>query len=103
MINQMQPSRKKMIATDSVADSVRGRIVSGGERVWRLADFQGLPFTAVAQALSRLCQQGAIQRLGKGLYYRSRKTAFGPSKPNPSTLRALPVGQRKAFPAGVTA
>jgi hypothetical protein len=35
----------------------------------------------VAQALSRLCRQGEITRLGKGLYYRPRETLFGTSSP----------------------
>ena len=42
---------------------VRQRIEQGGERLWRFEDFRGLPFSAVAQALSRLTRQGAIERL----------------------------------------
>src|SRR5262249_52330419 len=82
---------------------VRHRIESGGERVWRLTDFAELPFPAVAQALSRLARQGQLRRLGKGLYYRARQTAFGPSLPNPAIIRALPVRQKALFPAGVAA
>jgi hypothetical protein len=85
------------------AETVRNRIDSGGERVWRLADFEGMPFMAVAQMLSRLARQGVIQRLGKGIYYRPRPTAFGESRPNPALIRALPLGQKKAFPAGIAA
>lgn len=48
---------------------VRDRIDRGGERVWRLADFQDLPFWAVAQALSRLARDGSIDRLVQGVYY----------------------------------
>lgn len=59
-----------------------------------MTDFEGMPFTAVAQALSRLSRQGVIQRLGKGLYYRSRPTAFGDSKPNLAQIRSLPVRRR---------
>jgi hypothetical protein len=84
------------------ASIVRSRIESGGERAWRYADFQGLPFTAVAKVLSRLSRQGVIQRLGKGLYYRPRQTAFGLSRPNAARLRALP-GRNRAFPAGAAA
>jgi hypothetical protein len=86
-----------------IAKAVRKRIEAGGERVWRLADFENLPFTAVAQALSRLFRLGIIQRLGKGLYYKPRQTAFGPSKPNPSQLRSLPISGKGVFPAGCTA
>jgi hypothetical protein len=87
----------------AVAEAVRQRIEAGGERAWRLADFSGLPFTAVAQALSRLSRQGVIERLGKGLYYRSRPTAFGPSRPNRTLLRSLPLPRKGVFASGVGA
>jgi len=87
----------------SVARTVRRRIETGGERVWRLSDFAELPFQAVAQALSRLARHGQLQRLGKGLYYRPRQTAFGPSLPNPAAVRALPLRQRAMFPSGTAA
>ena len=87
----------------NTAETVRARIESSGERVWRLADFDGMPFTAVAQTLSRLTRQGVIQRLGKGLYYRPRQTAFGPSRPNTAHVRSLAFGQRAVFPAGIAA
>lgn len=87
----------------ATAKTVRRRIEAGGERVWRLADFEGMPFTAVAQALSRLTRSGEIQRLGKGLYYRSRPTAFGPSKPNTAQIRGLSVRRKGVFPSGIAA
>jgi hypothetical protein len=90
-------------AGPGTAETVRRRIESGGERAWRLADFEGMPLMAVAQTLSRLARRGVIQRLGKGLYYRPRPTAFGKSLPNPAQIRALPIRRRKAFPAGVAA
>ena len=62
-----------------------------------------MPFTAVAQILSRLARQGTIQRLGKGLYYRPRQTAFGMSRPNPAEIRALPVRRNGVFPTGIAA
>jgi hypothetical protein len=37
-------------------ESIRSMIGSGGERVWRFADFDGLPPAAVAQTLSRLAR-----------------------------------------------
>lgn len=97
--------KRKKITSDpaSTAETVRKRIESGGERVWRLSDFENMPFTAVAQALSRLSRQGVIQRLGKGLYYRSRQTTFGQSKPNSSQLRSLPIQRNEIFPAGNSA
>jgi hypothetical protein len=87
----------------NIAKTVRNRIESGGERVWRLADFERMPIMAVAQTLSRLARQGLIQRLAKGLYYRPRQTAFGLSQPNMAELRSLSVGQRGIFPAGIGA
>ncbi len=55
-------NRQKKLKFDAVniAKIVREQIEAGGERVWRLADFEDMPFTAVAQALSRLF------RLGRG-------------------------------------
>jgi hypothetical protein len=98
-------SNHKKTGSDAgnTAETVRRRIEASGERVWRLADFGGMPSTAVAQALSRLSRQGMIQRLGKGLYYRPRQTAFGQSKPNSAYIRSLPVRRRGVFPAGVAA
>jgi hypothetical protein len=87
----------------NIAAAVRARIESSGERLWRLADFGGLPFTAVAQTLSRLARQGAIERLGKGLYYRPRQTAFGPSRPNLARIRSLATDRKGVFPAGTAA
>jgi hypothetical protein len=87
----------------NTAATVRARIESSGERFWRLADFDGMPFTAVAQTLSRLARRGLIQRLGKGLYYRPRQTAFGPSRPNTSEARSLTLGEKVVFPAGIAA
>jgi hypothetical protein len=95
--------KKTEAAAGTIAENVRRRIEAGGERVWRMADFEGMPFTAVAQALSRLARQGVIQRLGKGLYYRPRPTAFGVSRPNTAQVRSLPVPRKGVFPAGVAA
>ena len=89
--------------TGNTAETVRRRIEASEDRVWRLADFEGLAFSAVAQALSRLTRQGVIQRLGKGLYYRARQTAFGQSKPNSAQIRSIPVRRRGVFPVGIAA
>lgn len=83
--------------------TIRDRIERGGERLWRLDDFQDLPFAAVAQALSRLVSAHYLSRLSKGIYYRSRKTAFGNSKPNPAALENLAGRRKKVFPAGIAA
>lgn len=87
----------------NVARDVRKRIEAEGQRLWRLADFEDMPFTAVAQTLSRLCRQGIIQRLNKGLYYRSQPTIFGPSVPSQSQIFNLGIKGKGVFPAGVAA
>ncbi len=70
-------ARAAQAPTARVATAVRLRIERGGEKLWRLEDFRDLPFAAVAQALSRMARAGAIERLSKGTYYRTRDTAFG--------------------------
>lgn len=99
----MQQPRETRIKSTSSAAAIRRRVEAGGERVWRMSDFDGMPVTAVAQALSRLSRSGVIQRLGKGLYYRSRPTPFGDSKPNLAQIRSLPMGRHGVFPAGLSA
>jgi len=97
----MKKKRKKTTSDGlSTAENVRNQIESGGERIWRLDDFENMPFTAVAQALSRLSKQGVIRRISKGLYYRSRQTPFGESKPSPSQLHSLNIQRKEVFPAG---
>ncbi len=78
----------------SIAETIRHRIESGGERIWRFADFERCRSKRIAEAISRLYRQGEIQRLARGLYYRPRQTAFGPSRPNMAEIRSLTVGQR---------
>ena len=83
--------------------SVRQRIERGGERLWQLEDFRDLSFAAVAQALSRLKREGTLERLSKGVYYRTRDTAFGKSRPNPATIQKLASKHKSVFPAGIAA
>ena len=99
----MRAKRKTTLEHQSTAEAIRLKIEAEGERVWRFADFKGLPPSAVARTLSRLSRRGVVQRLGKGLYYRSRQTAFGPSKPNPSKIQELPLQRKGVFPSGVSA
>jgi len=87
----------------SASALIRAQIERSGERIWRHQDFEGLPSTAVAQALSRLTRQGELDRLSKGIYYRPRQTAFGRSHPNPAALRELLASKQKLFPAGLSA
>jgi hypothetical protein len=86
----------------SAAATVRERVVAGGERYWKHADFKDLPASAVAMALSRLAREGELQRVGKGVYYRPRPTAFGSSIPAASAV--APQTLRTALhPAGLSA
>ena len=85
------------------AKMIRDRIQRGGERLWRLEDFNGLPSTAVAQALSRLTRQGVLERLSKGTYYRPRQTTFGKSVPNPAAIQKLASRRKNVFPSGISA
>ena len=96
-------TRNASTSSSRTTAQVRQRIERGGERLWRYADFSDLPQAAVAQALSRLLHAGEIQRLTKGIYYRPRQTAFGPSKPNPATIRRLAASDRTLFPSGISA
>jgi len=86
-----------------ITDLVRQRIERNGERLWRLEDFRDLPFAAVAQALSRLTRQGTLERLSKGVYYRTRETALGKSRPNPAAMRNLVSRRTTVFPSGIAA
>jgi hypothetical protein len=86
-----------------IARLVRQRIERGGERLWRLEDFRHLSSTAVAQALSRLTRRGMLERLSKGVYYRSRHTPFGKSLPNPAAIQELASRRTQIFPSGISA
>lgn len=83
--------------------SIRQRIEKGGERVWRLEDFRDVPFAAAAQALSRLTRAGTLERLSKGIYYKTRPTAFGHSRPNPAAIQKLAAKHKPVFPSGLAA
>jgi hypothetical protein len=87
----------------SISKQVRTRIEQGGERAWKFEEFTGLPFTAVAQALSRMTRKGELTRLSRGIYYRSRSTAFGASQPTPRLLLELASRNDSLFPAGLSA
>src|ERR1700676_5515792 len=100
----MRTAAKTQARPHRVMRRVRQRIERGGERLWRLEDFRHLPFTAVAQALSRLSREGTIERLSKGVYYRTRETSFGKSRPNPVDIQKLASNKRRTvFPSGIAA
>jgi hypothetical protein len=99
----MATSVKSTAKLHRVMGRVRQRIERGGEHLWRFEDFRDLPFSAVAQALSRLTREGTIERLSKGVYYRNRETAFGKSQPNPTAIRNLASHRKTLFPSGMAA
>ena len=61
-----------------------------------------MPPSAVATALSRLTREGVLQRVSKGVYYRSAATAFGPSWPTASAASAETL-RAPLHPAGLSA
>lgn len=89
-------------AGGSTAAIVRSKIRRGGARFWRYSDFDRLPQSAVAAALSRLNKAGELQRVGKGVYYRPELTSFGLSVPARSGVSAASTRAR-VFPSGLTA
>ena len=86
----------------TTAKRVRTRVLRGGERLWRHADFRDLPPAAVSQTLSRLARDGELVRVRKGVYFRSRPTVLGPSRPDPDAVAAS-AASAKLHPAGLTA
>jgi hypothetical protein len=94
---------KQPTESSPIMGLVRRRIGCAGERLWRLEDFGGLPFSAVAQSLSRLTREGTIERLSKGVYYSARQTAFGKSLPSPTAIQELASRRKTVYPAGIAA
>jgi hypothetical protein len=91
------------VAQPETSRLVRQRVEAGGERLWRLRDFQGLPGTAVAQALSRLARKHVLRRVTRGVYFRPRPTVFGESLPDPTALQEMAAARAPVFPAGLAA
>jgi uncharacterized protein DUF6088 len=100
MATGKQSSRAKR--RGSVMSTVRRRVERGGDRYWRRDDFDDLPASAVAMALSRLTDEGVLRRERKGVYYRPRQTSFGLSQPTGSATAALSL-RAPVHPAGLTA
>ena len=92
---QSAPSRR------STAQTIRDRIDRGGARLWKYSDFASLPPAAVAKSLSRLAQEGYLQRVAKGVYYHPQPTSFGPSTASSSAVAAGTI-TAPLYPAGLT-
>ena len=87
----------------SIAYAARSRILNGGvDRFWTYADFPTTERVAVSAALSRLAREGVVRRLRRGVYYRSRDTILGKSRPDPEALvdTVLKLRGARAVPSG---
>lgn len=101
-MSRAEQQRGRGRSPHSVATQVYERVRLGGERYWSLSDFSDLSATAVAHALSRLAATGELQRVRKGLYYRSKPTVLGASLPSPSAVVSL-TATAPLHPSGLTA
>lgn len=86
------PGTLKRAGAPSAAARIRRRIERGGERFWRVSDFNDLPPRTVARTLARLAEAGVVERARHGLYYRSRPTILGPSIPSATAVASHTVG-----------
>lgn len=96
------PGTLKRAGAPSAAARIRRRIERGGERFWRVSDFNDLPPRTVARTLARLADAGVVERARHGLYYRSRPTVVGPSIPS-ATAVASHVIDTPLHAAGLSA
>lgn len=99
---QPAPKRGRGPSSTSAATQVRQRVLRRKEGYWMLSDFPDLPAGAVAHGLSRLAREGVLQRVRKGLYYRSTMTIVGPSVPSSNFILEKTM-QAPLHPAGLTA
>lgn len=102
MPNRSDTRRGRGASAHSAASEVRRRVLAGGERHWQLSDFPDLSAAATAHALTRLAAGGDLQRVRKGLYYRSKSTAIGPSLPSATSAMAQTF-HAPLHPAGLSA
>ena len=90
----MNRPRQKSIATE-----VKRRIGrQSNKAIWSYRDFSDLDSTAVAAILSRLAKSGELRRVRKGIYHRSRNTAFGPTRANPASVADSVFRGRHSIP-----
>lgn len=82
---------------------IRSAIAHSEEQYWQPSDFSSLlPSRIVCKVFSRLAKDGTLERVHNGLYYRSRMTRFGPSRPSTSDIQHK-LGISLIFkPAGAT-
>ena len=83
-------------------ESIRQRILAGGERFWNHQDLADYPSATIAKTFTQLVKEGVLQRISKGHYYHPRPTRFGYSQPVRSEL-PYQLTQTRVYPAGVNA
>jgi hypothetical protein len=83
-------------------ESIRQRILAGGEGFWNHQDLADYPSATIAKAFTQLVKEGILQRISKGHYYHPRPTRFGYSQPVRSEL-PYQLTQTRVYPAGVNA
>lgn len=86
----------------SIATTVEHRMKRRPGRLFTYADFDDLPASAVAPALSRLHARGDIRRARKGVYYVPRRTVLGEVPPDPIAIGRA-VSRGRSHPAGLSA
>ncbi len=81
--------------TLAMSERVARKIERGESgRLWTYSDFSPLPETAVAAALSRLVKRGLLLRVRKGVYYKPKKSRFGPTTPDAASVAAAVLKRR---------
>lgn len=90
------------MARITISKKVRKKIKSQEGKYWRESDFDKYSAVVVTRTLSRLAEDGELERVSKGIYYRPRTTKFGRSRPSASEIKELPITQ-VLHPAGITA
>src|SRR5437016_2441238 len=92
----------RRMATKSVSRTVERRMKRDPGRLFTYADFDDLPVSAVAPALSRLNARGDIRRARKGVYYVPKHTVLGEVPADPVAIGEVVSGGR-SYPAGLSA
>lgn len=82
----------------SMARSVRKRVLASRERIWRNEDFDGSA-DAIQAELRRLVKAGELEHVRRGVYWRGRRSRFGMTHASEgSALRKL-LGKEAAIGA----
>jgi len=82
----------------STAERVRRQVLRGGNRLWRVEDFDGPP-SAVNNELRRLVARGELERVRRGVYWRGPKSRFGMVAPPQGEAVQAVVGADEALGA----